>query len=550
MSETFDIWRLLAGLGIFLFGIYLMEDSIKELAGKAFKTLIRRYTETRFSAILSGTFSTAILQSSSAVNLMVLAFVGAGIMSLGNAMGVILGANIGTTFTAWIVAFFGFKISIESFALPLIAIGGLGLIFFSSSPRYLNMSKLLIGFGFLFHGLDYMKTSVDQITQLFDVAILAGYGTGIFLLAGIILTAVMQSSSATIAIILAAINSGIMGFESGAAMVIGANVGTTVTVVLGSVGGIPIKKRVAVGHLTFNLVTGIVVFLLLPVLVWIIQSGFGWQENAIMGIALFHTLFNVIGIVLFLPLITQLTNKLDSLFQEPRRILTHYIHNTSPDIVDAAREAFKKEIIHQFIESRRYLIILYELKILTTLPDTREPALQHRITGTVDQIYEQLKELHGNIFEYYSRINTTELEPEEAKEMEEYLRSSRSIMNATKNLKEVRSDLEDFELADNLFLNSQLAVFQDRLTELFNDLKPLLSNKEASGESLDKILKRVDRYDRKSIRESSDAAKRNTLNDLEATSMVMVNRLFTQSCRMLVFSLRNILPTSETQTYT
>ena len=134
MNEAFDIWRLLAGLGIFLFGIYLMEDSIKELAGKSFKKIIRRYTETRLSAVLSGTFSTAVLQSSSAVNLMVLAFVGAGIMSLGNAMGVILGANVGTTFTAWIVAFFGFKVSIESFALPLIALGGLGLIFFSSSP--------------------------------------------------------------------------------------------------------------------------------------------------------------------------------------------------------------------------------------------------------------------------------------------------------------------------------------------------------------------------------------------------------------------------------
>src|SRR6056297_3506724 len=134
--ETFNLWKLLAGLGIFLFGVFLMEDSIKALAGKAFRTLIRRYTETRISSILSGALSTAILQSSSAVNLMVLAFVGAGIMSLQSAVGVILGANIGTTFTAWIVAFFGFKISIESFALPLIAVGGLGMVVFSNSSRY------------------------------------------------------------------------------------------------------------------------------------------------------------------------------------------------------------------------------------------------------------------------------------------------------------------------------------------------------------------------------------------------------------------------------
>lgn len=545
MSEAFDIWRLLAGLGIFLFGIYLMEDSIKELAGKSFKKLIRRYTETRLSAVLSGTFSTAVLQSSSAVNLMVLAFVGAGIMSLGNAMGVILGANVGTTFTAWIVAFFGFKVSIESFALPLIALGGLGLIFFSSSPRYLNMSKLLIAFGFLFHGLDYMKTSVDQVTQLFDVTILAGYGLGFFMLAGVLLTAVMQSSSATIAIILTALNSEVMGFESGAAMVIGANVGTTVTVMLGSIGGIPIKKRVAVGHLSFNLVTSLAVFLLLPVLMWIIQVGFGWQDNVIMGIALFHSLFNLIGIILFLPFITQLTDKLNTFYQEPRRILTHYTQNTSSDVPDAAKEAFKKEILHQFIESRRYLVILYDLDLPKGFSDAEEPALQHRINGFPNQIYGQLKELHGNIFEYYSRIDTTDLEPEESKEMEEYLRSSRSIMNATKNLKEVHDNLEDFELSNNLFLNNQVMTFKKRLEELFRNLDPILTQKEGTAYALDKVLEEVEKHDVSSIRQSSGAIKQRSLKDLEVTSMVMVNRLFTQSCRMFVFSLKKLLPFSE-----
>lgn len=237
--ETFNLWKLLAGLGIFLFGISLMENSIRELAGKAFKTLIRRYTETQFSSILSGAFSTSILQSSSAVNLMVLAFVGAGIMSLHTAIGVILGANIGTTITAWIVAFFGFKISIESFALPLIAVGGLGFVVFSNSAKYLSISKLLIGFGLLFHGLDYMKTSVDQIAHIFDITMLAGHGLVIFLFAGIAFTAVMQSSSATIALILSGIYSGLLEFDAGAAMVIGANVGTTVTVMLGALGGDP-----------------------------------------------------------------------------------------------------------------------------------------------------------------------------------------------------------------------------------------------------------------------------------------------------------------------
>lgn len=541
MIETFNVWKLLAGLGIFLFGIFLMEDSIKELAGKAFKTLIRRYTETKISSVLSGALSTAILQSSSAVNLMVLAFVGAGIMSLHNALGVTLGANIGTTVTAWIVAFFGFKISIESFALPLIAVGGLGLIVFSNSARYLNISKLFIGFGLLFHGLDYMKASVDQITQLFDMTMLAGYGVGIFLLAGLILTAIMQSSSATIALILSGINSGLMGFEAGAAMVIGANVGTTVTVILGALGGIPIKKRVAVGHLVFNIVTGVIVFLLLPILAWLIQSGLGWEENTVLGIALFHTLFNLIGIILFLPFISRLTDKLNTYFQEPQLVFTHFIQNTSPDIADAALEAFRKEIIHQYSESRQYLIQLYDLSLSLNLNYAHDPPLQSLIKGSADQVYRHLKELHGNIFEYYSMIDTKQFEDVEAQRMDQYLRASRNLMNATKNLREVRTDLEEFEFSDNTFLNEQFPIFQKRLRELFNDLDPIVKQ-NVGATTLNLALQNVDAHDMKSISESSQAIKNRKLKDLEATSMLMANRLFTQSCRMFVFGIKGLLP--------
>lgn len=541
MGETFEIWKLLAGLGFFLFGIFLMEDSIKELAGNAFKKLIRKYTETRVSAILSGTLSTAILQSSSAVNLMVLAFVGAGIMTLTNAVGVILGANIGTTITAWIVAFFGFKISIESFALPIIGIGGLGLILFTGNRRYLNMSRLLIGFGLLFHGLDYMKTSVDQFTQMFDVSILAGYGSGMFILAGLIMTAVMQSSSATIAIILAAINSGFIDFELGAAMVIGANVGTTATVLLGSVGGISIKKRVAVGHLVFNLVTGAVISLLLPVIVWFIQSGLGWQENAIMGIALFHTLFNFIGILLFYPFLSQLTEKLSHLFQEPERVLSLYIQNTSPEIADAAMESFKKEILHQFVESRAYLIMRFNLNLPQTLRGNGDVIHQELFEGSADQVYWQIKELHGNIFEYYSKIDTKQLEGDESKRLEEFLRASRNIMNATKNLKEIRIDLEDFELSDKNYLQEQFTVFQNRLEELFGEIDPVLEKASEVAKDLDVILEHIEENDVQCINESSQAIKRRELNDTEVTSLLMANRLFTQSCRMFVFALRILL---------
>ena len=146
----FELWLFLAGLGIFLFGMHMMEESIRVLSGAAFKSLIRRYTGTRPKAILSGMVSTAILQSSSAVSLMVLAFVGAGIMNLVQAIAVMMGTKIGTTATAWIVAVFGFQFNIDTFSLPLIGIGGLGIILLAKSPKYVNISKFLVAFGFLY----------------------------------------------------------------------------------------------------------------------------------------------------------------------------------------------------------------------------------------------------------------------------------------------------------------------------------------------------------------------------------------------------------------
>lgn len=269
MNETLDLWKLLAGLAIFLYGMFLMEDSIKTMSGKAFRKMIRHYTNGRLRSVASGAVVTSILQSSSAVSLMVLAFVGAGVMTMENGIGVMMGSNIGTTFTAWIVAVFGFKLKIESFALPLIAVGGMILIAFGSSSRFFQASRLLMGFGFLFLGLDFMKSSVESYAQHLDVQRLAAYGIWLYALAGIVITALMQSSSASIAIVLTALNSGLMTFHMAVAMVIGANIGTTITVLLGSIGGIQSKKRVSVSHLIFNMVTGLIALIALQPLAWL-----------------------------------------------------------------------------------------------------------------------------------------------------------------------------------------------------------------------------------------------------------------------------------------
>ncbi|MEO8085984.1 MAG: Na/Pi symporter, partial [Bacteroidota bacterium] len=163
-----DFWRLLAGLGMFLYGMFHLEDAMKQLDGRGFKLFLKEHTKKKLSAIFSGTVVTAVLQSSSIVNLMVLSFVGAGMLSMRNALGVALGANIGGTFNSWLVALLGFKVDIGKFTLPIIGIAGIGIIVFKNKKRFYQVSKFCMGFGLLFLGLDFIKESMDSSIRQFD----------------------------------------------------------------------------------------------------------------------------------------------------------------------------------------------------------------------------------------------------------------------------------------------------------------------------------------------------------------------------------------------
>lgn len=526
--EHFDIWRLLAGLGIFLFGMFMMEESIKLLSGRAFKSLIRKYTGSRLRGILSGVVSTAILQSSSAVSLMVLAFAGAGLMSLANAVAVMIGAKVGTTMTAWIVAVFGFKFQIETFALPMIGIGGLGLILLANSPRYVNISKLLVAFGFLFHGLDFMKSSVEDLTAAIDISALPDLGLWVYGLAGLLLTAIMQSSSATIAITLTMLYTGVVGFGGAAAMVIGANVGTTVTVLLGSMGGIPVKKQAAFSQLIFTTGTAAVTFLLLPLLTWLVLDLLGFADNVVLGLALFHTLFNVLGAVIFYPLIPALTAFVRRRIPEPQRLhLTRYISNTSPEVAEAAIEALRKEAVNQAKWSIDFIRMMYGV----------DPA--GRTRGEVT--YDDLENLHAEIFTYYARIQAYKVEEDEARRLEPYIRASRSIMNAAKNLHEQNREIDEYRREDNEFMQEAWRRYLERLKSIGEVVDRISAEPDSDHAGLLKhAFLAVEEADRHFIRDCAKAVAAKSLREHDVTRLLMSNRLFTQSCRMLILSMQSL----------
>ncbi len=544
MDIPVDFWKLAAGLAIFLYGMFLLEDSVRIMSGKAFRQMIRFYTDGRLRSIGSGALITAILQSSSAVSLMVLAFVGAGVMTMENGIGVMVGANIGTTLTAWIVAAFGFKIKISSMAFPLIACSGLISMIINPASKVFQVSRLLIGFGFLLLGLSFMKTSVEAYTEHVDLTALIGYGAWLYLLFGILMTAVMQASAASIAIILTGLNSGLITFEIAAAMVIGANIGTTVTVLLGAIGGMPIKKRVGVSHLIFNVITGLIAFVALGPLSRVVALFFDTSTNAVMGLALFHTLFNLIGAIIFLPFIGYMSRFLLRFFPERKAVLTVYLNNTPTEVLDAATSSLRKETLHLFEECQLYTLKTFGIddKLVFDHKLPFQKNLGRRSTPT--DFYENAKLLHGEIIEFYAKLLNAQLEKEEAKALERMIYASRNIMNSMKNIKGLRHDMEDFDSSDNKHLNLQYRLFRRRLIGLYHSINSFFDTMGDHQEQYRILLRTVihiEQQDAQFLSTVMELAAAKDIDEREISSLLMANRLFSQSCRLQVFALKDLL---------
>jgi len=258
MSYSFlDFLCLLGSVALFLYGMKVMSEGLQKAAGDRLRNILSAMTRNRFTGMLTGILITALIQSSSASTVMVVSFVNAGLMSLAQSMAVIMGANVGTTFTAWIIALFGFKVNISAFVLPLI---GLSIpLLFTKSSRNKSIGEFFIGFSFLFMGLDMISTYVPDLQSNPEMfAFLQRYtsmGFGsvlIFALVGIIVTMVIQSSTATFAITLIMCSKGWIDFDLSCALVLGSNIGTTITPLMASLGGNIAAKRASMGHLLFN----------------------------------------------------------------------------------------------------------------------------------------------------------------------------------------------------------------------------------------------------------------------------------------------------------
>lgn len=326
------ISNLLGGLGLLLIGMSLMTDGLRLAAGNTLRDILALWTNTRVRGLCSGFLITGIVQSSSAVTVATIGFANAGMLSLDRAVWVIYGSNVGTTMTAWIVAFIGFKINIEGFALPLIGIGAILKLTGAQSQRG-SFGLSLVGFGLLFLGIGILKTAFENLGNDFSFPVieqLSILNVFMFVLLGFLLTTVMQSSSAAMVIALSAAQGGLIELNAAAAVVIGANLGTTTTALISVFGATSTAKRVAVSHVIFNLVTAMVAIILLAPMLWLvggIENVFNLDASPSVSLAVFHSLFNLVGVLLMWPISSRMVNFLSKRFtsNEEKESLPHFL---------------------------------------------------------------------------------------------------------------------------------------------------------------------------------------------------------------------------------
>lgn len=294
----------LGGLGLFLFGMRTMTDGLKALAGDRLHRWIGRATRTPVSGAATGAITTAVIQSSSATTVAAVGFVGAGLLTFEQSLGVIFGANIGTTITGWIVAVLGFKVKLGALSLPLIF--GAALLMLIGKGIWRDVGKALAGFSLLFLGLEFLKEGMQDSAKAISLEQFSSdtlWGRLVLLGVGLLLTILMQSSSATVATTLAALSTGILDLQQALAVVIGADVGTTATAWLATIGGSTASRRTGRSHVVYNLLTGLMAFLILPLYYWIVTrlDPDIAQTNAALATVGFHSAFNALGVVAVLP---------------------------------------------------------------------------------------------------------------------------------------------------------------------------------------------------------------------------------------------------------
>jgi phosphate:Na+ symporter len=490
-----DLLTLLGALGLFLYGMKVMSDALMELAGDRMRRILATTTSNRLFAVMTGFTITAVIQSSSATTLMVVSFVNASLLTLTEAIGVIMGANIGTTVTAWLISIFGFKVSMSAVALPLVALGFLLTV--SRNKKHHHWGYFIIGFAVLFIGLQFLKESVPDIRGNPEVlAFLADYTSHgflsvlLFLFIGTILTLVVQSSSATMALTLLMTFEGWLPFDMAAAMVLGQNIGTTITANLAALIANYQAKRAARAHLIFNSL-GVVLMLLVfyPYLELVdrfmlqVEGASPYVEASAVPVALsvFHTSFNIINTLLllgFIGLIARIVIWMVPEEPEPEAEIDQpvYLSKASLEFPQTGIKALFDESL-RLLQNAGYKAIAHGLSVhredLASDKRLREVVSSTEVVPVdINELYHtRIKSIYSQILEYATRLQSDfALDEDKIETIRNILIADRLLVRTIKRMQPMHDNIVLFMSSGNATIVEEYNKIRRRILKVLREI--------------------------------------------------------------------------------
>jgi phosphate:Na+ symporter len=524
-----------AGIAILLFGIMYLENGFKYFSGGPIERWLKKSTSNLFKSISFGVISTSLLQSSSLVSVITISFLSAGIIELSSGIGIVFGANIGTTTGAWLIALFGLKLKISSLAMPMLVVGV--ILVLQSYKGFKGLGYVLAGIGFLFLGIHFMKVGFESYQQTVDLTKYSMTGIGgllVYTILGIAATVIMQSSHASLALVLTALSIGQVTYENALAMAIGANIGTTITALIGSISSNTEGKKLAGAHLVFNFITGIVALVFISQFKWLVESISGFigisQSDYILKLSLFHTLFNLFGLILvvpFTPLLVKVLNKYIKQTVEDDISQPKFITKTALEYPDVAIPALFRESRHLF--DNAFEIISHSINLHRTdiLSDKKLKELIPRSTENMEldideMYYKKIKLLYRKIVKYATIIQSAKLDEDDAVLVNKLRIANRNIIEIIKELRIIQRNVYRYSISDNEYINTEYNFLRLKMAKVMREIyrTEKVDNLVLQGEKLKSLQLKAKQHDVLINGKLDDLIRNKKINSDMATSLM------------------------------
>lgn len=508
------IKEVAAGAAILLFGMIMLEEGFNAFVEGPLQKLLKRVTDRLYKSLGLGFIVTALLQSSSLISVITISFLSAGLIGLYAGIGIIFGANIGTTATAWLVAIFGLKVKVSALAMPMLAFGI--LFVFRKSKNLKAIGYVLAGLGFFFLGIHFMKQGFDSYQDSINLAEYAmpGFkGLIVYTVIGILITLVLQSSSAAMALILTALAASQISYDNSLALAIGANIGTTITAILGSLSANIAGKRLAAAHLIFNLVTGIIaltfIYQLGQLVEYISNSTGIAPDNYTIKLSIFHTIFNLVGVLVMIPFINILVKFLTKVFVEkeekeyeieyPKYLnesVLAYPQTAIKALLDESKRLFEKSTFE--IVSHGFNLHRKDIKGDKKLKEVVEESKESLAVNIEELYYKRVKIIYGKIIKYATLAQSKfSLSPEVMEAFTRIKLANRKVVETIKDIRGLRRNVSQYMLSENKYMSKEYNRLRLKVSRVLREIYFTHKDEtpEAHLERLEALKDKADKSD-------------------------------------------------------